>query len=461
MSRNLAHISSQAFNEPLLLEPVYARTFFSALGKEVGAESIEIPQENRILSAEEMEEATASFSAGNGARVAKPYRVDNGIAVVPVTGTLVHKLGSMRPYSGMTGYDGITRNLQMATDDPEVRGILLDIDSPGGQVAGAFDCADMIHRLGQKKPVWALASDMACSAAMLIASACSHRLVTQTGRMGSIGVLMAHSDNSGALEKIGVDITLIFSGNHKVDGNPYEKLPDAVRADFQKKMDETRKMFAGKVAGYMGLSLAHVMGTEAAVFDGKGAVAARLADEVVNSADALALMANKVNGGVTVTTGTDERARISAIMRSEEAKGREAIAEVLAFDTDLPADTVLAVLGKIELSTTLIAPDDDVRTQILASPEAEQREALANALSVEPGMTLARAEALLKVAAKENAAASAWSSYLKTYNTSAVSAEPGDDSSYYADGSRDSGMNAQRAIAALHRAEPDPERDDL
>lgn len=160
MSRNLAHISSQAFNEPLLLEPVYARTFFSALGKEVGAESIEIPQENRILSAEEMEEATASFSAGNDARVAKPYRVDNGIAVVPVTGTLVHKLGSMRPYSGMTGYDGITRNLQMATDDPEVRGVLLDIDSPGGQVAGAFDCADMIHRLSQKKPVWALASDM-------------------------------------------------------------------------------------------------------------------------------------------------------------------------------------------------------------------------------------------------------------------------------------------------------------
>ncbi|MFK8550275.1 S49 family peptidase, partial [Escherichia coli] len=87
--------------------------------------------------------------------------------------------------------------------------VLLDIDSPGGQAAGAFDCADMIYRLRQQKPVWALCNDTACSAAMLLASACSRRLVTQTSRIGSIGVMMSHVSYAGHLAQAGVDITLI------------------------------------------------------------------------------------------------------------------------------------------------------------------------------------------------------------------------------------------------------------
>ncbi len=165
-----------------------------------------------------------------GKRPARVYRVVNGIAVLPVTGTLVHRLGGMRPFSGMTGYDGIVACLQQAMADSQVRGILLDIDSPGGQAAGAFDCADMIYRLRQQKPVWALCNDTACSAAMLLASACSRRLVTQTSRIGSIGVMMSHVSYAGHLAQAGVDITLIYSGAHKVDGNQFEALPAEVSA---------------------------------------------------------------------------------------------------------------------------------------------------------------------------------------------------------------------------------------
>ncbi|EFK0625211.1 S49 family peptidase, partial [Escherichia coli] len=135
-------------------------------------------------------------------------------------------LGGMRPFSGMTGYDGIVACLQQAMADSQVRGVLLDIDSPGGQAAGAFDCADMIYRLRQQKPVWALCNDTACSAAMLLASACSRRLVTQTSRIGSIGVMMSHVSYAGHLAQAGVDITLIYSGAHKVDGNQFEALPE-------------------------------------------------------------------------------------------------------------------------------------------------------------------------------------------------------------------------------------------
>ncbi len=106
MRRNLSHIIAAAFNEPLLLEPAYARVFFCALGREMGAASLSVPQQQVQLDASGMLAETDEYMAG-GKRPARVYRVVNGIAVLPVTGTLVHRLGGMRPFSGMTGYDGI------------------------------------------------------------------------------------------------------------------------------------------------------------------------------------------------------------------------------------------------------------------------------------------------------------------------------------------------------------------
>lgn len=143
--------------------------------------------------------ATLALSGDDdGPRQARSYQVMNGIAVLPVSGTLVSRTRALQPYSGMTGYNGIIARLQQAASDPMVDGILLDMDTPGGMVAGAFDCADIIARVRDIKPVWALANDMNCSAGQLLASAASRRLVTQTARTGSIGVMMAHSNYGAA-----------------------------------------------------------------------------------------------------------------------------------------------------------------------------------------------------------------------------------------------------------------------
>ncbi|EAA0611340.1 hypothetical protein CI437_002752 [Salmonella enterica subsp. enterica serovar Berta] len=179
MQRNLPHIISQATSAPLLLEPAYARVFFCALGRESGINSLHIPGNNESLDQSDMALVTGNFMA-TGKPQARFYQVVNGIAVLPVTGTLVHKLGGMRPFSGMTGYDGITARLQQAVSDPEVKGILLDIDSPGGQAAGAFDCADMIYRMREHKPVWALANETACSAASATVAAGATTTLTFT-----------------------------------------------------------------------------------------------------------------------------------------------------------------------------------------------------------------------------------------------------------------------------------------
>lgn len=288
--RNLPHIASMAFNEPLMLEPAYARVFFCALAGQLGISRLTDAVSGDSLTAQEALATLALSGDDDGPRQARSYQVMNGIAVLPVSGTLVSRTRALQPYSGMTGYNGIIARLQQAASDPMVDGILLDMDTPGGMVAGAFDCADIIARVRDIKPVWALANDMNCSAGQLLASAASRRLVTQTARTGSIGVMMAHSNYGAALEKQGVEITLIYSGSHKVDGNPYSHLPDDVRETLQSRMDATRQMFAQKVSAYTGLSVQAVLDTEAAVYSGQEAIDAGLADELVNSTDAITVM---------------------------------------------------------------------------------------------------------------------------------------------------------------------------
>ncbi|EJF1946181.1 S49 family peptidase [Salmonella enterica] len=405
MSRNLTHIAAAAFNEPLLLEPAYARVFFCALGREMGAVSVSLPQQALILDPPQMQAETQEYQSG-GKRPARVYQVRDGIAILPVTGTLVHRLGGMRPFSGMTGYDGITACLQQAMQDPTVRGVLLDIDSPGGQAAGAFDCADMICRLRETKPVWALCNDTACSAAMLLASACSRRLVTQTSRIGSIGVMMAHTSYAGQLEQFGVDITLIYSGEHKVDGHQFAALPEGVRQDFQQRIDAARAMFAQKVAEYTGLSVESVMATEAAVYDGLAGIEAGLADELINAADAIGVMVaalseNKRGGVMPDLNATEavaqENQRVMGILNCQEATGREALAKMLAGQPGMSVTQAQAILSAAApQTTTQTLPDTgSVSDQILSCEEATGREPLAQTLAAMPDMTVDKARAIL------------------------------------------------------------------
>jgi hypothetical protein len=131
--RNLPHIASMAFNEPLMLEPAYARVFFCALAGQLGITRLTDAASGMTLGAEQIAEPLALFGDDDelNPRLSRSYQVTNGIAVLPVSGTLVSKTRSLQPYSGMTGYNGIIARLQQAMSDPSVDGIMLDMDTPG------------------------------------------------------------------------------------------------------------------------------------------------------------------------------------------------------------------------------------------------------------------------------------------------------------------------------------------
>lgn len=380
--RNLPHIASMAFNEPLMLEPAYARVFFCALAGQLGISRLTDAVSGDSLAAGEAPATLALSGDDDGPRQARSYQVMNGIAVLPVSGTLVSRTRALQPYSGMTGYNGIIARLQQAASDPMVDGILLDMDTPGGMVAGAFDCADIIARVRDIKPVWALANDMNCSAGQLLASAASRRLVTQTARTGSIGVMMAHSNYGAALEKQGVEITLIYSGSHKVDGNPYSHLPDDVRETLQSRMDATRRMFAQKVSAYTGLSVQAVLDTEAAVYSGQEAIDAGLADELVNSTDAITVMRDALDARKSRLSG----GRMTKETQSTTVSATASQADVTGVVQATEGENASAAQPDVNAQITAAVAAENSRIMgILNCEEAHGREEQARVLAETPG----------------------------------------------------------------------------
>jgi signal peptide peptidase SppA len=284
-----ARIAARAFNTPLLVEPSKAMAFLSGLGPRILGRQVETLDQGLALESAPMPTARASILAGGllddyPQHGETPYPVLDGIAIIQIAGVLIHRGGWIGQSSGQTSYEGITAQIEAAATDPSVRGLALEIDSFGGEVAGVFDLADRIRAIRATKPVWAFVAEHAFSAGYALASQADRILLPRTGAVGSIGVVVMHADLSGQLDQDGVRVTLIHAGSHKVDANPYTPLPADIQSDIQREIDVLRFLFAETVAAGRGVRLSQeaALATEAASFRGTEAVAAGLADEVID-----------------------------------------------------------------------------------------------------------------------------------------------------------------------------------
>jgi signal peptide peptidase SppA len=282
-------IAARAFNTPLLVEPTKAMAFLSGLGPRILGRRVELQDADGAIEGAVSLPARASLLASSLTEHLQHkgdtlYPVVDGIAVIEISGVLIHRGGWIGQSSGQTSYEGIAAQIEAAGRDPSVRGVALEIDSFGGEVAGVFDLADQIRALRRDKPVWAFVAEHAFSAGYALASQADRILLPRTGAVGSIGVVVMHADLSGQLDQDGVKVTMIHSGAHKVDGNPYEPLPESVRNDIQREIDVLRFLFAETVeAGRAGrLTQDAALASEAATYRGADAVSAGLADEVID-----------------------------------------------------------------------------------------------------------------------------------------------------------------------------------
>lgn len=369
-------------NEPALIAPGCESQFQALLGAVASHPAL------AEISTMERAEGAGDFWTELGPRwsaILRPYVVVNGILQIPVKGVLLNDF----PYAlfdWATGYEYITEAFKRGMEDSNVKGIALVINSPGGMVAGCFDCVDKMYARREQKPVRAYAAEHAYSAAYAIFSVATHGTVARTGGVGSIGVVTSHVDVSKAMDEFGVKVTFIYAGKHKVDGNAYEPLPADVKAHIQGRIDELYGIFVQTVARNRSLDEQAVRDTEAQVFTASEATSNGLADDIGALDDALAAFAADLSNPqgdeemstpdkpaltqadidnavaaatanhetalatarteAAATARTDERMRISAILGSEEAKGRGDLASHLALATDTAADAAVAILAK-------------------------------------------------------------------------------------------------------------------
>ena len=289
---DLPHLASRVFGTPLLIARAKLEVILGVLAPRLAGGSLE---------AIEPEADPAPLTS---------ITVEK-IAVVSVIGTLVSRSGYLDAASGLQPYGDIADAIAAAMDDASVRGVILDVDSPGGEVGGLFDLVEQINaiRSANAKPLWAVANEGALSAAYAIACAADRLYVTRTGEVGSIGVVAVHVDESGADAKAGLAWTFVFAGDRKVDGNAHEPLSERARATIQADVDRLYSEFCGLVAANRGLSPEAVRGTNAAIYRGELAIRAGLADRLGTLDLAIAEMAAELD------RSTSTRALINPTMK--------------------------------------------------------------------------------------------------------------------------------------------------
>ncbi len=239
-------------------------------------------------------------AGGKGAPGApeEAYQVQDGVAVLPVYGTLDKRMNLFSKMSGGTSYELLGAQIRKALADPKVSALLLDVDSPGGSVDGVKTVADQILAARGDKPIVAFANGQATSAAYWIASAADLVMADDTAVVGSIGVVMTHFDRSGADAQRGVKRTHIFSGRYKVAGSDAQPLSPDDQAYLQSLSDTYYQMFLEGVAQTRGQNPVAVhegMG-DGRLFIGQQAKDAGLVDKIGTFDDALALAKSMAPG---------------------------------------------------------------------------------------------------------------------------------------------------------------------
>lgn len=278
-----ARVSSRLFNAPLMLRPEKAEMLCAALVDRLGIAKLDRIDGTNLGAAQMRLMADDWTEENDYAPARRQYTLERGVARISIDGTLVHKLGGVSPWSGMIGYDCLDRVLTDAMANKEVGAILLDMDSPGGEVSGCFPfarkLAGMTARAGGK-PIVAFANEMSCSAAYAIAAACDAVMTVPTGQVGSIGVWTMIVDMTKGLSKNGIEATMIRAGDRKARGGPYEHADKATFDKLQGWVDETWDIFATLVSDFRPMSKQAVLALEGDWFTGNDALDLGLVDAV-------------------------------------------------------------------------------------------------------------------------------------------------------------------------------------
>lgn len=316
------------------------------------------------------------------------------VAVIPIEGPIFRYADMFTRYSGGITTEGLARDLQAALDDPAVAGILLAIDSPGGESTGINELADTIAAARGRKPIMAYIEGYGASAAYWIASACDAVFVDDTALVGSIGTILGVPDPT---KRPATRIDIVSTQSPK-------KRPDVLtpegRAILQQMADDMTEVFISKVAHFRGLDRAAILAIEGGMLIGQQAVDAGLADALGSEQrvlEALALGTASIfraprKRGITQETtimppekksfwaGLFEGAREAGLVGAHEtaigtqvAATAAAIGQTTTGTLTAPAIPAVQYVNAPGAGFSAAAPEQDARTAQMAEENAKLR----------------------------------------------------------------------------------------
>lgn len=208
---------------------------------------LELPQDGTTIEAARTSPRAAVTSGSAGGTV----------AVLPLMGEVVPRdpTGVISMLTGATPIDQFAAAFHQAMQDPSIGGIVINVDSPGGSVVGVDELASAIYAARGTKPIVAVATGMAASAAYWIATAADQLVVTPSGEVGSIGVFVEHWDMSGALDQAGIKSTIISAGPYKAETASSRPLTPDAQNYLQSRVNDYYAMFTSRVAKNRGVSV--------------------------------------------------------------------------------------------------------------------------------------------------------------------------------------------------------------
>jgi signal peptide peptidase SppA len=357
------------------------------------------------------------------ARLGKPLENTGGrvemrgsIAVLDVEGPLFRRADLFADISGATTVQNMATDLRKAADNALISHIVLNIDSPGGQVNGIQEFADQVREVSAIKPVLAYVDGMAASGAYWIASAASRIVLNESSLVGSIGVVASIRDNRGAQERQGIKQYEIVSSQ-----SPYKR-PDvsteAGRAQILQVVDALADVFIGRVAAFRGVSAEDVLARfgQGRILPAAQAMAAGMADEIASFEPLLTrLAAEKAARPIGISSAAAAAASLSkeAPMADSQRNDPPAAPPPAApaaqtpnpAPSAAPAAPAAAAAAAAAPAAGTVAADRQRIAAILNCEEAQGRETLARTLALETDHDIDTARKLMKAAPAPAAAA--------------------------------------------------------
>ena len=254
-------------------------------------------------------EAAAVSAGGLEAAAKRPVRSSGATAIVPVSGVLKQKASLFeRLFFGASSYQDIADTIDAAVGDARIKSIVLDVDSPGGTVAGATELAAHIREAAARKPITAHVQHLAASAAYWLISGASEIAVSPSAEVGSVGALIIRKDVTGALENEGIKLHVISAGKYKLDNFDGLALDDAAIARIQTRVNGAYDTMIADIAAGRNVKAGEVRNGygEGALVDASTAVRDGMADRIATRAQVLARHGGSESGGEAAAQTTDQ-----------------------------------------------------------------------------------------------------------------------------------------------------------